>query len=273
MRLSPLAGLSPATLCVYLAPQQLLCVQRRGRKIDAASAARLAITNPDGHWQTGVSALRDFLSQHATPGQPLEIALSSRWYQTVLAPWSDALLAEPGAARFLQTQLAAVYGEAARHWRIGSDDAPYGQPRLVCGADPVLLQTLQDLAAEQKLRCRVIAPVLASMARLQAPPGAAAIAVIEAGRMTLAALEGPYVTAIQSQPCGSGWHAELAQAWQRWTLRQPELAAIGKVDVVDLSGHTALQEALAPRFQLADHPYGLPGTVRLPKDVAVKDAA
>ncbi|PHV04159.1 hypothetical protein CSQ96_27115 [Janthinobacterium sp. BJB412] len=187
---------------------------------------------------------------------PLEISLAGRWCQMTLAPWSEALLAEPGAARFLQNQLAAVYGDAARGWSLCADDAPYGQPRLVCGIDAALLQGLRQLAEEQGRRCRVVEPLLGAVWRALAPAKPQAFAVVEAGRMTLAALARGGIAAIQTQPCGAGWHAELAQAWRRWTLRAPELAGIAEVLVVDMSGAARPQELLAPQFKLVAGPYG-----------------
>nr|WP_233410521.1 hypothetical protein [Rugamonas sp. CCM 8940] len=271
-------------MCLHLGPQQLLALPRRGRRAEPAGAQRLAYANPDGHWQGALDALREYLARARQPGPaasapharphaaapaearaaaraakaPLEISLAGRWCQLVLAPWSEALLAEPGAARFLHNQLAAVYGDAARGWSLCADDAPYGQPRLVCGVDAALLQGLRQVAEEQGRRCCVIEPLLGAVWRTLAPAKPQAFAVVEPGRMTLAALARGGIAAIQSQPCGAGWHAELAQAWQRWTLRAPELAGIGEILVVDMSGATRPQELLAPQFKLVAGPYGTP---------------
>jgi hypothetical protein len=263
--------LAPATLCLHLGPQQLLALPRRGRRPDPAGAQRLAYAKPDGHWQNALDALREYLlglaqsasadkPAGATARAPLEISLAGRWCQMTLAPWSEALLAEPGAARFLQNQLAAVYGDAARGWSLCADDAPYGQPRLVCGIDAALLQGLRQLAEEQGRRCRVVEPLLGAVWRTLAPAKPQAFAVVEAGRMTLAALARGGIAAIQTQPCGAGWHAELAQAWQRWTLRAPELAGIAEILVVDMSGAARPQELLAPQFKLVAGPYGAPSS-------------
>lgn len=251
------------TLRLHVAPQQLLAVVcQRGRPLHA-SAVRVDIDNPAGRWQVSVEALRGWLlrSRHAGAGLPLELSVSGRWCQMLLAPWSDALLAEPGAARFLQTQLAALYGEPARAWRIGADDAPYGQPRVVCGMDGDLLAALQEAAADAGLRCHAIEALPGVV--LRALPGAAqAFTIVEAGRMTMAALDGRRIVAIQSQPCSGAWRAELAMAWQRWTLHLPELAAVDHVAVVDLSPGTLRlayagdEDQLPARFRMADGPFG-----------------
>lgn len=243
--------LTRRTLCVHLAPHQLNYALRQGGRMVAGSAAGIGFDNPDGHWAAPLAALRDYLRQpgRAGAGWPLAISLASRWCRMSVAPWSDALLSEAGAARFLQGQLAALYGEGARAWSIVGDDAPYGQPRLACGIDADLLQALRDTAAEHGHACHAVEPVLSVAWRAIAVDKPRAFALVEPGRLAIAAVAGGRIVALQSQPCPDDWHAELARAWQRWTLRAPELAAIDRVAVVDLSGAPAA--ALEPGFSYA----------------------
>ena len=291
-RLAALAALAPLTqrrLRVLLSPQQLLCVVRHGQRLVEGSAQQIAVASggAGGHWQASIDALRALLAQPAIAAArlPLEISLSGRWSQLVLAPWSDALLSEPSAGRFLQTQLAALYGDNARGWSVVGDDAPYGHTRLVCGVDSTLLQALKDVAAECGHACRVIEPLLATALRTMetqrqhgwrparkggkgADAPSAALALVEPGRITMAALRDNHIVAIQSQPASEAWRLELPQAWQRWTLRAPELAGIATVAVTDLSAqppalapapHAALHlvpEALPSRFVLNPNPFG-----------------
>jgi len=292
--LSPLASLTSRAplaqrrLRVLLSPQQVLCVVRHGGRLVEGSARQIAVDGASaaGHWQAAIDALRTLLQQPdiAAARLPLEISLSGRWSQLVLAPWSDALLSEPSASRFLQTQLAALYGDNARGWSVVGDDAPYGHTRLVCGVDSTLLQALKDVATECGHACRVIEPLLATALRtLEAPQpkqrrkGAAdavgALALIEPGRITMAALRDGRIVAIQSQPASEAWRLELPQAWQRWTLRAPELAAIEQIAVTDLSAlPPAHASASAPtlhlvpgtlpaRFHLGANPFGERATV------------
>ncbi|MYN17340.1 hypothetical protein GTP81_11310 [Rugamonas sp. FT107W] len=320
--------MTPRRLRVLLSPQQVLCVARQGGRLVEGSARQIAVDGAGGHWQAAIDALRTLLQQPdiAAAKLPLEISLSGRWSQLVLAPWSDALLSEPSASRFLQTQLAALYGDNARGWSVVGDDAPYGHTRLVCGVDSTLLQALKDVAAECGHACRVIEPLLAtalrtleaprpersrkgtadtdgalsrlngaadsSSASLRATKGAAyavgALALIEPGRITMAALRDGRIVAIQSQPASEAWRIELPQAWQRWTLRAPELAAIEQIAVTDLSAlpsalpperATATASASAPsiaatlhlvpgalpsRFQLNANPFGERATIVTP---------
>ncbi|USX13792.1 hypothetical protein NHH88_29800 [Oxalobacteraceae bacterium OTU3CAMAD1] len=272
-RLRPLAG---RRLHILLAPQQLSCVVRQGSRVIEGSAQQIALVNPGGHWQASLDALRALLIESAATwaGLQLEISLSGRWSHMVVAPWSEALLSEPGAAHFLQSQLTALYGDAARGWHVVGDDAPYGQARVVCGIDATLLHALKELAEECGHSCRVVEPLLCtalrSLAAEDARAPSAALALIEPGRITMAALDRGRIVAIQSQPASGAWRQELPQAWQRWTLRLPELAAIEHVAVVDpgtapgigpnIASGAIVQlvaDTLPPRFRIVANPFGV----------------
>jgi hypothetical protein len=278
--------LAARSLHILLSPQQLCCVVRQGRRVVEDSAQQIALVNPNGHWQASLDALRALLTESAKAwaGLPLEIGLSGRWSHMVLAPWSDALLSEPGAAHFLRSQLTALYGDAARGWHIVGDDAPYGQARTVCGIDATLLQALGELAGDCGHPCRAIEPLLCialgSLSAEESRAPAAALALIEPGRITMAALDRGRIVAIQSQPAGGAWRQELPQAWQRWTLRLPELAAVEHVAVVDTGSAQGtapgaivqlVADTLPPRFRLAANPFG--AAVAEPPEMASSGAA
>lgn len=269
---------SPFVLRVYLGPQQLASVMLQGGRELPESAQSMELDNSSGHWQAAVDALRSLILQArataALADLTLEISLASRWCQMALAPWSDALLSAPDAARFLQTQLATLYGDHARSWQIVADDAPYGSPRTVCGADALLIEALKALAADQGCRCQIIEPAIATALRARGK-AVQALAVTEAGRITMATIQSGHIAAIQSQPCGQTWQLELPQAWQRWTLRAPELAAIESVAVIDLcpprsTTLTLAPPPLPPRFHLEASPFGAP---QAPAFAAAREAA
>lgn len=286
--------LSRRSLRIYLAPSMVVATAVDGDRI--AGVVALPVANPGGHWEAPLALLRALLEHpaetlagcpqrpHVQPSgvqraptaqsvqaiapadavlaaliaqAPLSVCLSGRWCQSVMAPWSDALLAEPAATRFLQMQLSAVYGDAARSWSIANDDAPYGEPRAACGIDAELLQALRtDLGK----RCNAIEPVMGTASRM--PTGMAAFAIVEADKLTMATTAHGRIAAICSQPCGLAWRQELERAWQRWTLRMPELDSIAAVAVIDLTGLTGpagqppAPHALPPLFQPVDTPFG-----------------
>lgn len=253
---------------LYLAPQQVVAAAVEGDRI--AGAVVLPVANPAGHWDAPLAMLRALLERPADTlaaagstnaanavlaalaGQaPLSVSLSGRWCQFVMAPWSDALLAEPAATRFLQMQLSAVYGDAARGWNIANDDAPYGHPRAACGIDAELLQALRMAVGKQGT---IIEPVMGTASRLQT--GMPAFAIVEQGKLTMATVTNGRIAALCSQPCGPAWQVELERAWQRWALRMPELDGITTAAVIDLTCQPSPQAALPPLFKLVDTPFG-----------------
>lgn len=172
-------------------------------------------------------------------------------------------MSEPGATRFLQMQLSAVYGDSARNWQVACDDAPYGEPRLACGLDGDLLQVLQGLCADLRFPCTAMEPVTSTVCGAHAArPGnrsGNAVALLEqGGRITMAALDKGRVAALTTQAASGNWAMELPQAWQRWALRTPILAGMAEVAVVDLSGQAAALAGLPALFRVVETPFGSP---------------
>ncbi|UQV46844.1 hypothetical protein KIV45_08065 [Janthinobacterium lividum] len=251
-----------ATLCLHLAPHGLHGVLRRAGRPVADSAFHLPIANPDADWEVALAALRGWLEQHNEKKLPLAVSLASRWCAMLMMPWSGALLDRSSAQRFLHSQFAAVYGDGARAWRLATDDAPYGKPRLACGIDAALLQGVQEAAAAHGRRCLSIEPIVGPAWRSIAGEKPAAFALVEAGRLLLATTSGGRITALHSQSCGAAWGDELDRAWRRWNLRAPQLDAIEHVALLDLSG--VPQEDLPGRFQ----PLPVAGAAHLMRETA-----
>ncbi|MDN2708180.1 hypothetical protein O0880_01950 [Janthinobacterium sp. SUN118] len=229
-----------ATVCLHLAPHGLHGVLRRAGRPLPDSAFQLPIENPDASWEVALAALNRWLEQDQAK-LPLAVSLASRWCAMQVVPWSGALLAQASAQRFLHSQFGAVYGDGARAWRLAADDAPYGKPRLACGIDAALLQGVQDAAGAHGRRCLSIEPIVGPAWRSIAsarPAGGklTAFALVEAGRLLLATSSGGRIAAIHSQPCAEAWGDELERAWRRWNLRAPQLDAIERVALIDLSG-------------------------------------
>lgn len=243
---------SSRTVCVSLAPDLLTAVVRSGKRIVAHSEMRIPLDHPDGHWQGALSAFASYLRQAgvALKGVPVSVGLTTRWCQLAMLPWSDALLDKRSAERFLQAQFMAIYGDVARSWAIACDDAPYGQPRLACAVERAFVDGIQQVARELGHPCAAVESVLSIAWRAIASSRPSAFAMVEPGRMVLAATAGGRIVAVQAQALRGPWESELPQAWQRWTLRAPELGEIAQVAVVNLD-EPANQYALPDYFEHA----------------------
>ncbi|WP_256078143.1 hypothetical protein [Massilia sp. YIM B04103] len=255
-------GFARPVLHVHLAPGELAWLEKRGGQPVARTQGRLPLSSLDGHWQAALAALHVLLDEDDHKHRlPLAISVASRWCPVLMAPWSDALLREPQAGQYLQTQMATQYGEQARGWHVTADDAAYGGPRLACGIDAALLQGLREAAREHGRRCLSIEPLLSAAWQHTGKANMQALALLEAGHLLLAAGSKGRIRAIHMQPCSGAWLRELPQAWQRWTLRRPDLARIAEVAVLNMSSE-AIAAALLPtpgtQFRMLNAP-GLPG--------------
>lgn len=228
---------SSRTVSISLAPDLLTAVVRSGKRIVAHSEVRIPpARHPDGHWEGALGAFATWLRQAgpALAGAPVSVALTTRWCQLAMLPWSDALLHDGSAQRFQEAQFVGIYGEVARGWATVCDDAPYGVPRLACAVERAFLDGLLTTAREFGHPCVSVESVLTIAWRAIASTRPQAFAVVEPGRLVLAAASGGRIVAVQAQALRGPWETELPRAWQRWTLRAPELGEIAQVALVSL---------------------------------------
>ena len=233
---------SSRTVCISLAPDLLTAVVRSGKRIVAHSEVHIPHSHrPDGHWEGALAAFATYLRQAgvALRGVPVSVALTNRWCQLTMLPWSDALLHERSAQRFQEAQFIGIYGEVARGWATVCDDAPYGMPRLACAVERDFIDGLRNTARDFGHPCPSIESVLSIAWRAIACSRPQAFAVVEPGRLVLAAAAHGRIVAVQAQALRGPWESELPQAWQRWTLRAPELGEIAQVALVSLDERPA----------------------------------
>jgi hypothetical protein len=227
---------SSKTLCVALAPEQITLAIRSGKHVFPDSAVSIALNHPEGHWQGAVAALGSWLEApgHAAAGLPIAVSVSNRWCQLAMLPWSEALLGADEARRFALAHFAGLFGDVAHGWSITWDAAPYGEMRLACAIERDFLDALHSAAQAGGHRLIAVESALSIAGRAVGQHRPAAFALQERGRVVLAQLEKGRIVGVQAQPSRGNWNSDLAQAWQRWTLRSPELAAIRRVALVRL---------------------------------------
>lgn len=235
-------------LSVGLAPELLTAVVRCGRQVVAQSDIRIAGEDPDGGHDAALDIFRYYLGRagSALRGVPLSVAVSTRWCQLEMLPWSDALLFPDSALRYRQAHFTAIYGDLARNWDIVCDEAPYGQPRLACAFDAGLLAGLRAAALQNGHSLVAVHSALSLEARRLAPERRHAIALIERHRLVLATLAQGRVDSVQTQACSGAWHAHLPEAWQSWMLRAPEPGEIAQVALVNVGAEQSECEHLLP---------------------------
>lgn len=240
-------------MTVALAPEMLTAVVRSGKKIVAHSEIKIDRARADGGHDGALTAFRAYLGRTglALRGTPVAVAISTRWCQLAMLPWSDELLQGDSALYYRNAHFAAIYGDAARRWEIVCDDAPYGQPRLACAIERDFLNGLRECARANGHPWASVESVLSMAGRSMAPGRQQGLAVIEPGRLVTASFSHGRISAVQAQACRGPWHTELPPAWQHWMLRAPELGEIAQVALVSLGDATAPIAIAAPAYDAA----------------------
>jgi hypothetical protein len=242
---------SPKTLRVGLAPGTLTTIEYRGNAHAIQSAFRQELDDSVGHWQPLLTLLATRLREENDnkAAHDMSVVLSSKWYRTMMVPWSNSLLKKEDARHFLKAQFVALYGDAAQNWAIAVDDAAYGMPRLACAIERELHGAIEQVAADSKRRCISVEPILSAAWRAIhriAGSEVKVFAVIEDGRMTIASVHQGQITAVQSQPYRHAWADELRHEWQRWTLRLSAITDLHEVAVLNLRSDAAKTDLPQP---------------------------
>ncbi|SHH47276.1 hypothetical protein [Massilia sp. CF038] len=226
-------GFESRTLSVALAPEMLSAVVRDGARVLACSEIRISPGSGDGHWSAGLAAFETWI-RHAgrgLAGVPLAISVSTRWCQLTMLPWSDALLYQDSAQRYLQARFERLYGSAARNWELLCDDSARGQPRLACAVESGFALGLREVAQAHGHDNVRIESIVTATARTIVPAPCDRFALQEPGRLVLVARRYGRVVGIESQSCPASWPAALPPAWQQWTERTPEAGEVAQVIV------------------------------------------
>lgn len=240
-------GFERRTLCVALAPERLSAVVRGAGQILACSEIRIGAGRGERHWEDGLAAFAAWVERAGAGlrGVPLSVSVSTRWCQLAMLPWSDALLYPDSAWRYRQERFVHLYGNLARGWEVFCDDAARGQPRLACAIERQFADGLRVAAQAQGYAGIGIESVLTAAARAMPAAPYDRFAIIEPGRLVLAARRHGRIAAVEAQACAGSWLAALPPAWQHGLLRAPELGEV--VQVALFGGADPASAAGAPQ--------------------------
>lgn len=220
------------TLCIALAPELLSAVVRQDGQVVAHSEMHTS----NGHWRGALHLFDAYLRQSGVTlrGVPVCVSIAVRWCQLSMLPWSEALREPGSAAHYRHAHFVHLFGAAAQKWTVVCTDAPPGQARLACAIERDFCIGLRTIADELGHPGIVLESIVSPAARAVAVEQHQAFALIEPGRLVLAALAGRQVVAVQARDCRGPWEQELALAWNNWRTHAPELAEIAQLPLVSL---------------------------------------
>lgn len=270
---------STATLVVAIGALRVEWgVVARGQWVpDSVSALSIAPLGADATL-AGVCAALERV-QIETGAARLRAVVADKWLAVASVPWSAALQDTGRADAFARGQLQQAGHELQPADTVRLDDAAFAQPRLAVAYPAPLLDALRALAARSRAGLASVLPTSVAGWAV-ASRGRAALAVLDQGQVMLA--QGARRLADVTQR--EGGVAELQGLWQRMRLRDPRLAAVTELGVLDLAptpespaqavpGLTAIElplqaRAMSRALQLA----GLAATQRLAVDAVPPEA-
>lgn len=241
------AGPGRATLVILVGPRRIECGVLAGTGARARWLAESLVELSLGD-AGGIASSVDVLSgvlQGAARGTFDEVVavVADCWLAAVDLPWTAALKDKRTADFHARSQLAGAGFEVDPADALRLDDAPFGEPRLAVAYPAMLLAALARLAGTLNARLASVAPlsvvawatVRRGRARLQA------LAVADAGSVLVARSERPggaspgAVTVRRAEDAGEAFGREVPDLWRRLCLREPRLAEVKEVAVLDLA--------------------------------------
>ncbi|HEX6735809.1 MAG TPA: hypothetical protein VF096_13440 [Azonexus sp.] len=239
-----MSPLSRERLLVGLAPERLGAVRLgfwRRRQHLGEQALALAPPAAGAPWASGIETLELLLDDPAWRSRTLSVALSSHYVRYAVLP-RGRHLALPEQTELAQVVFRKLFGELASDWecRISPGD---GETTVASAVPTALLDALRA-ACQGRVTLHSVQPGLMSIFnRVRAGIGRhdGTLAVVEAGRITLAAL------------AAGAWQTVTSRAWEPEALpallaELGELSARpagGRLWLCDLSGRAAAPAAPA----------------------------
>jgi hypothetical protein len=276
---------SPGTLLLVIGAQQIECAVLQGSGAQArwhpSSLRKVSINPSDGIESSGQAVVAALQRLQAEPALPpvaqLRVLVADCWLALAGVPWSARLLRADSAHSFARAQLQAAGFELHGEDTLKIDDAPFGAPRLVAAYPANMLAALEQWALRLNARLgSVRALSLAAWGWAQHRDAArpSALVVMDAGLVLVGRAtpaRQPRLSELTVRALAHGrlpTPQDVRGLWQRLCLREPALAAVQRVAVLDLCGADDSRPALEQPFALVQLPVlegalGVSGGLRL----------
>lgn len=188
----------------------------------------------------------------------VRVLVADLWLAITDIPWSATLMQRDGV--FARSQFAAAGFEMDPADSVKIDDAPFGQPRLAVAYPDALLTALAGLAAGLHARLTSVLPFsVAAWAEVshRRRDKSTALALFDEG-LTLFAQGTDCLTGVTMRAVNAAGGDAAAQAlreqWQRMQWRDPQLASVEHLPVLNLSSSDIpLLEPAQTRIALPSH--------------------
>ncbi|NHZ99842.1 hypothetical protein [Massilia sp. CCM 8734] len=180
----------------------------------------------------------------ALPLAAMRVVVADNWLASATLPWSSVVERGVGLDGAARARLAAAGADVGGADTVRVDAAPFGAPRAVHAYPAALLALLNQTAARLDTPLASVLPLSVACweyARRHGARAPAALAVQDAGLLMLArradgaARHMADLLVRYAPQADADGPRQLHQLWQRQCLRDPQLAALEQVTLLDLA--------------------------------------
>lgn len=204
---------------VVLSPlRRILGLRGLRRTIDAPHIVSCNGTTGAPPWHGAVQALETALPGFANGKTAATVILSNHFLRYILVPWHAELADADEDLSLARHCFGRVYGKDALQWELRLNHEAPEASRLACAVDPELLAVLKGVFDSAGIALQSVQPYLMAAfnsCRGHLRQGSAWFAVLEAGNVCLALLDGGRWSRVRSLRIGSAWADELPLILER----------------------------------------------------------
>jgi hypothetical protein len=167
---------------------------------------------PSVDWAPALELLARKLGENGWQNANLRVVVADGWTRMALVPWSSELRTIDEVSTHARMVLAQRYGEMDSDWRLALGDATPRMARLACAMPTALVDRIEALAADARLRLLSLQPQLVvafNVWRGQLPRAGGWFVSLDTGSLAAAYIRRGGWDQVRTARVGSDWLAEL----------------------------------------------------------------
>lgn len=191
------------------------------------------------------------------------VVVADSWLALVGVPWSPSLKSAEDAEAYARNHLQEGGFSPEPDALLRLDDAPFGAPRLVVCYPRLVVSSCQEVASQLQARLVSLLPLSLAgwvVAKRSGQKRNKVLAVLDDALLIVARSNNttgsnPSEVTVRVRPARPGLaDQELLDIWQRLSLREPQLAALKTVPLLDVRRNAGGRNLAAKPFEALNFP-------------------